>query len=96
MALQLLNAAGAGVTSKELDIRSVGTRMVPFRLYVTGNDHAVTIYGSPTNSTVNYITLGTVAASGGSLTIEEPVDYIKVTTDAAEGGSVNAFIATSR
>lgn len=96
MALQLLNGAGAGVTSKELDVRSVGTRMVPLRVYVTGNDHDVVVYGSPTNSALNYITLGTVTMGGGSVTIEEPVDYIKITTDVAEGGAVNAFMATSR
>lgn len=88
--------AGAGVTSKELDIRSVGTRMVPFRVSCSNNNHVLTIYGSPTNAALNYYTLGTIAAGGGSLVIDEPVDYIKVTTDAAESGGPNVFVMTSR
>ena len=96
MALQLFNGAGASATSKELDVRSVGTRMVPFRIAVTGNNSAVQVWGSPTNSAVNYYELGTVAGGGGSLTVDEPVDYIKLITDPAENGSVNAFISTSR
>lgn len=95
MALQLLTAAGAGA-SREMDVRSVGTRMVPMRVYATGNDHAVAVSGSGSNAALNYVALGTIAASGGSLTIDEPIDYIKVATDAAEGGSVNVFLTTSR
>jgi len=96
MALELLIGATAGAVSKELDVRSVGTRMVPFRIYVIGNNSTVTILGSPTNQGTNYITLGTVAAGGGSLLIEEPIDYLQVTLDNAENGSVNVFISTSR
>lgn len=95
MAFQLLSGAGAGVTSKEVDVRSVGTRMVPFRVYVYNNADTVTVYGSPTNAAANYITLGTVAAGGGSLVIDEPIDYLKVTTGAAETGA-NVFFSTSR
>ena len=95
MAFQILNGAGANVTSKEIDVRSVGTRMVPFRVYVYNNADTVTIFGSPTNAAANYISLGTVAAGSGSLVIDEPVDYIKVQTGNAETGA-NVFLSTSR
>lgn len=95
MALQLLTGVGASV-SRELDVRSVGTRMVPFTIYVTGNNSPVQVYGSPTNAAVNYVLLGTIAAGGDYLAVDQPIDYIKVSTDPGETGAVNAFITTSR
>jgi hypothetical protein len=69
--------------------------MVPFIVYVTGNDHTVVINKSPDNGTTS-IQLGTIAANGGQLVVDEPIDYVQVVTNASEGGAVSAFITTSR
>lgn len=100
MALQLLNGVGAGVVSKVLDIRSVGTRMVPFIVYGGGTPAnpqtgSTTVEKAPT-PTGPWVNLGTINAPSGQVLVDEPVDYIRVTTDAAETGVVSVYVTTSR
>lgn len=95
MALQLLNGVGAGVTSKALDIRSVGTRMVPFVVYGTGNSAPMSVLKAPT-PLGPWLNLGTIAPGGGQVLVDEPIDYVQVITDAAEAGPASAFVTTSR
>lgn len=100
MALQLLNGVGAGVVSKVLDIRSVGTRMVPFIIYGGGTvanpqTDSMTVEKAPTPNGP-WINLGTINPPGSQVLVDEPIDYVRVTTGAAETGVVSAFVTTSR
>ena len=95
MALALLNGVGAGVTSRTLDVRSVGARMVPFIIYGTGNNSPMIVNKAPT-PTGPYVNLGTIPPGGGQVLADEPIDYVQVITDAAETGVVSAFVTTSR
>ena len=97
MALQLLTKVGAGVHSKVLDIRSVGSRMVPFIVFAQGNDHDVVVEKTPVaDGSTGFLVLGTIGPGGGQVKVDEPIDYVRVSTDAAEGGQVSAFVTTSR
>lgn len=99
MALQLLNGVGAGV-SRVLDIRSVGTRMVPFIIYgggTTANPQTgvTTVEKGPTPQGP-WVNLGSINPPGGQVLADEPIDYVRVTTDAAETGVVSVYVTTSR
>ncbi len=100
MALQLLNGVGAGVQSKVLDVRSVGTRMVPFIIYGGGTaanpQTAPMVVEKAPTPLGPFINLGTINPPGGQVLADEPIDYVRVTTDAAETGVVSAYVTTSR
>lgn len=101
MALQLLNNVPAGTVSRVLDIRSVGTRMVPFIIYGGGTvadpqTAPMVVEKAPTPSGP-FINLGTINPPGGQVLADEPIDYVRVTVDAAEVSThISAFVTTSR
>jgi len=92
----MLNNPGAAFTSYFQRVNSVGSKITPLRVDCTGNTATLQVWGAPTPSTAFGFQLGTIAASGGSLVIDEPVEYIYLITDNAEAGNVQAFLNTSR
>jgi len=99
MALQLLNGVGAGV-SRVLDIRSVGTRMVPFTIYGAGTvanpqTAPIVVEKGPT-PLGPWVNLGTINPPEGQVRVDEPIDYVRITTDPGETGVVSAYVSTSR
>lgn len=101
MSLQLLTNVAAGTVSKVLDVRSVGTRMVPFIIYGGGTTAdpqtaAIVVEKAPTPNGP-FVNLGTINPPGGQVLADEPIDYVRVTVDAAEVSThISAFVATSR
>ena len=100
MALQLLNGVGAGVVSKVLDIRSVGTRMVPFIVYGGGTAAApqtgvTTVEKAPTPSGP-WVNLGSINPPSGQVLVDEPITDSAGYNKRLRTGVVSVCMTTSR
>jgi hypothetical protein len=96
MAMKIATSITAGGASPWLDVRSVGSKIMPMRVTVCDNLQTVTVEKAPESDGSCSSALGTVNAGGGSVVVDEPIDYLRISTDPLEAGLVNAFLETSR
>lgn len=96
MAIQLLKAAGAGVTSPVVDMHSCGKDFVHARILATGTFAVdlITVEHSP-DSGLNWFPLGTLGKALDEFVVEDPVDWIRARTGAAQTGVANVYIEPS-
>lgn len=93
MAIDLLIGAGPGETSAEINVRPVVRDQEPLHFFAFGTfDQAITIEGSPTTETNEWVTIGTLASNGTTLHTHEPYERVRAKTAANQGGTANVYL----